>query len=309
MTRTAAHGIVKKTAAQLGIGILLTVGASACAEARPVVDVSAGRGPLASRARGYELEVLVDGVPAPTFFQGGGTYVLGQKGERYTLRVVNHTGRRVEAVLSVDGRDVVDGRAADYRGKRGYLVPAYGEVDVDGWRLSSAQVAAFRFSTVADSYAARTGSARDVGVIGAAIFPERLVARPRPLERDDLGEEEAPADAHGADKSSAGAAAPAAPERSRAEPRPGLGTEFGEAVGSAVTEVDFARASASVPAAVLGARYNDRVGLLALGIDVDPPACGAALCDRDLELRETASPFPVTERRYAAPPRCWSGRP
>ena len=47
--------------------------------------------------------------------------------------------------------------AADFRNKRGYIVPAWGSVDIDGWRLSRAQVAAFRFSSVADSYAARTG--------------------------------------------------------------------------------------------------------------------------------------------------------
>src|SRR4030095_5495103 len=97
-------------------------------------------------------------------------------------RIVNHTGRRIEAVVSVDGRDVVDGRSADFRNKRGYLVARYGQVGLHGWRRPHAQVAAFRFSTVADSYAARTGSAREVGVIGAAIFPERHVPRPRPLE-------------------------------------------------------------------------------------------------------------------------------
>jgi hypothetical protein len=314
---------------------------AACAEAKPMGDASVGGGLLASRGGGYELEVLVDGVPAPTFFRGGGTYVLGQMGDRYTLHVVNHTGRRVEAVLSVDGRDVVDGRSADFRGKRGYLVPAYGAVDVDGWRLSNAAVAAFRFSTVAASYAARSGAPRDVGVIGAAIFPERFVPRPRPprpLEvpydgalneppassygrgGGDRGaaeaEAEAPTGARAGDSSSAGApapeAAPAKRSRSLADSdsarRPGLGTEFGEAVDSAVREVDFVRANASVPAALLGARYNDRAGLVALGIDVEPQTCAAWPCDHDLELRETATPFPVTERRYAAPPPCWSGR-
>ncbi|HTA17832.1 MAG TPA: hypothetical protein VK989_00985, partial [Polyangia bacterium] len=171
----------KTTARGLGMGLLLTLISGACAEARPVGDPRAA-GPLTTRADGYELQVLVDGVPAPAFFQGAETYVMGELGARYTLRVLNHTGRRIEAVASVDGRDVVDGRAADVRTKRGYLVPAYGQVDIDGWRLTRAQVAAFRFSTVASSYAARTGSAREVGVIGAAIFPERYVPRPRPLE-------------------------------------------------------------------------------------------------------------------------------
>jgi hypothetical protein len=318
------------TAYTLGLGSLLVFALlGACAEARPITtDGRGGYAPFASRAGGYELEVLVDGVPAPTFFQNGGTYVLGQQGQRYTLRITNHTGRRVEAVVSVDGRDVVDGRPADYRGKRGYLVPAWGTVDIDGWRLSRAQVAAFRFSSVGDSYAARTGSARDVGVIGAAIFPERYVPRPRPLEvpysdlpppypyrdraypDDEAGAAEpraksadAPASASGAGPTPSAPRAEAAPSR-----RPGLGTEFGEAHGSSVREVAFVRANASTPSIVLGARYNDRDGLVALGIDVDPDTCnGGWACDRDLELRETANPFPVTDRRYAAPPPCWRG--
>jgi hypothetical protein len=72
--------------------------------------------------------------------------------------------------------------------------------------------------------------------------------------------------------------------------------------------VSFARASATTPSVVLGARYNDRDGLVALGIDVDPDRCQGWACDGDLELRQTANPFPVSERRYAAPPPCWNGR-
>ena len=329
-----------KTARSLAIASSLTLLSGACAEARPAGEPRSA-GPLTSAASGYELQVLVDGSPAPTFFSSGETYVMGTQGERYTLRVVNHTGRRVEAVASVDGRDVVDGRPADFRGKRGYIVPAWGSVDIDGWRLTRAQVAAFRFSSVADSYAARTGSAREVGVIGAAIFPERFVPRPRPLDlpytdprasgpssrsRDDVSESEGAArPERRASKSTdgvsaappagpVGSAAPAAPAASAASGAPepsrrrGLGTEFGEAVGSSVREVTFVRASASAPAVLLGARYNDRDGLVALGIDVDPDTCGGVWpCDQDLDLRQTASPFPVTERRYASPPPCWNG--
>jgi hypothetical protein len=116
-----------------------------------------------------------------------------------------------------------------------------------------------------------------------------------------------------AEAPSGGAPAPSSPSRSLAEAqsrrRPGLGTEFGEAVGSSVREVSFVRANASAPSVVLGARYNDRDGLVALGIDVEPDTCYAGWgCDRDLELRQSANPFPVTERRYAAPPPCWNGR-
>ena len=158
-----------------GIGSLLLAADSCAASPLP------GGQPLRDRAAGYEMTVLIDGVPAATYEYGGGTYVLGQLGARYTLRVANHSGRRVEAVVSVDGRDAIDGRPADFRGKRGYLIPAWGSVDIDGWRISHSEAAAFRFSSVPESYAARMGNAREVGVIGVAVFPERYVPPPPPV--------------------------------------------------------------------------------------------------------------------------------
>lgn len=299
--------------------------------------------PLRDRAGSYEVQVLVGGVPVRTFAHHNETWALGGIGERYVLRVTNHSSERIEAVVSVDGRDVMDGKAADFRAKRGYLVPAYGQVDIDGWRLSGSEVAAFRFSSVADSYAGRTGSAREVGVIGVAVFPERHIlprtrfraergpsldddalaeGSPRP-QAPELAEErksrsgasgeasssapsdDAPAativpEAEASSRSSDALAKKGAPSRSR---RPGLGTEFGEAVGSHVTEIPFDRANPTRPAALFGVRYNDREGLVAIGIDVDrwPYAY-----ESEGELRRTADPFPKVERSsYAAPPRGW----
>lgn len=284
--------------------------------------------PLRASAAGYQVQVLVDGSPARTFWHQGETYVLGQMGDRYTIRVQNHSSRRIEAVVTVDGRDVVDGKAGDFRNKRGYLVPAWGHVDIDGWRLSESKAAAFRFSSVADSYASRTGSAREVGVIGVAVFPER-VYRPRPMpvpppccldyRDDEYGARRAPAEKKGYHEPAAQApAAPAEaasssglgasrskasadyapPSPSRRE-RPGLGTEFGEAVHSHIQEVEFVRANSSSPSVLLGVRYNDHDGLLAMGVNVD------GVYPNDSDLRRTADPFPASPRRYAAPPAGW----
>ena len=266
---------------------------------------------LTDRTGPYELQVLIGGVPSRTFQHDGETFVLGHLGDRYTLRVVNHTGRRIEAVVSVDGRDVIDGKPGDWREKRGYLVPAWGSVDIDGWRISRQEAAAFRFSTVPESYAARTGNAREVGVIGVAVFPERWSPPRRPLylppppppwhDRDDLQGrlQSGPPAAGEAPSPDAGArsAAPAPLAEKRAE-RPGLGTEFGEAVSSQVSEVPFERAHPR-PDALIGARYDDRAGLMALGIDVDGERTF------DSRLRATAEPFPVVERGYAEPPPGW----
>jgi len=289
--------------------------------------------PLRASTSGYEVQVLVDGSPAATFWHDGENYVMGHTGERYIIRVSNHTGRRIEAVVTVDGRDAIDGKSGDFQHKRGYLVSAWGQVDIDGWRLSQSQAAAFRFSSVADSYAARTGNAREVGVIGVAVFPERIY-RPSPMPvpppccfdgyRDDelsyRGEPSeskrgAPAPAASAtsgrlDKESMGGydsgaakgkAASSADYAPRRHERPGLGTEFGEAVASHIQEVDFVRANASIPAVILGVRYNDHDGLVAMGVNVD----GVYPWPGDSELRRTADPFPVSPRHYAAPPAGW----
>jgi hypothetical protein len=112
------------------------------------------------------------GRPLPAFFAGGRTYAIGEAGQRYSVVVTNEANVRVEAVASVDGLDVLDGKTASFA-KRGYLVPARGSVEIDGFRQTSDHVAAFRFGSVRDSYAARTGSDRNVGIVGVAIFAPR----------------------------------------------------------------------------------------------------------------------------------------
>jgi hypothetical protein len=122
-------------------------------------------------ARGQALPALV-----------GGDHVIGigAPGERYALSIENTTGSRYEVVASVDGLDVVDGEDASFE-KRGYLVGPYGRVVIDGFRRSGAEVAAFRLGDVARSYAASKGKARNVGVIGIALFAERRpVFEPEP---------------------------------------------------------------------------------------------------------------------------------
>ena len=107
------------------------------------------------------------------FETGGNNYVTGVSGRRYTIVVKNHSPGRVEAVVSVDGLDVVDGKPASTQ-KRGYLIDPFGDLEVEGFRTSNSEVAAFRFGAVGQSYAAKKhGSTRNVGVIGVAMFHER----------------------------------------------------------------------------------------------------------------------------------------
>lgn len=269
-------------------------------------DAPARQGP-------YSLELVDDsGRVLPTFSHRERTFVLGVPGQRYRLRIRNGSGRRVEVVASVDGRDVVDGGMAAWE-KRGYLVEPFGETTIDGYRLSGDAVAAFRFGSVRDSYAARMGDARDVGVIGLAVFPERLPAwrrppyvyRPYPREGEEgagRGEPRSEAASPPSASESAEAGPPQGPQarRSLDRSRPGLGTEFAERHDSHVEEVPFERA-ARQPAAVLTLRYDDRQGLLAAGVDLDPWPRGRP---EEVRRREYANPF--RSSGYAEPPPGWS---
>jgi hypothetical protein len=208
----------------------------------------------------YELEIVVDGSARPEYYHHGHTYIEGRRGDRYVIRVHNRTWRRVEAVISVDGRDVIDGKSSTLS-KRGYVIPAHSYVDVDGFRLSMHDVAAFRFTDVPDSYAARMGTPWKVGIIGVAIFPERVYRpRPRPPLVSERKSKSAPGDWYETEDSASVGGAEAAP-RSR-----NLGTQFGERRTSQVSETRFVRQNWSRPSARLSLRYDDREGLCSLGV-------------------------------------------
>ncbi len=274
------------------------------------------------RGDAWRVELLCEGRPCPETTRRGDRWVMGQYGDRYTIRLHNDSDHAVEAVVTVDGRDVVNGRSGSYA-NRGYIVGAWDSVDIDGWRVNLSQVAAFRFTDVPDSYAGRVDGGRNTGVIGVAFFPERErpVVRPAPIRPNTYGgggsiwdDEDAPrksAPRRSAPPRAAkdgrgwGAEPEAAPAGDAAAGRSGtyrnkhaetqgLGTRYGETRSSSVSEVDFQRAS-SHPKAVVTLRYDDREGLIARGIDPPPRPW-------------TPSPPRVSDRFVAPPPDPFPGR-
>src|SRR5215813_5183864 len=74
-------------------------------------QIALGISPAKVRAP-YDVQVIREnGDTAPTYSQKDRYYVQGNAGERYTIRVTNPTAQRIEAVVSVDGLDVIDGEA------------------------------------------------------------------------------------------------------------------------------------------------------------------------------------------------------
>ncbi|HTR53701.1 MAG TPA: hypothetical protein VMJ10_23565 [Kofleriaceae bacterium] len=157
--------------------------AGACGQAyadQPTIAAPQAMGPRTALAIApaktrapYDVQVIREsGEALPTYAFKDRFYVQGDIGQRYIIRVTNPTANRVEAVVSVDGLDVIDGDSGDLR-KRGYIVPPYGDVRIEGFRTSLDDVATFRFSSVDGSYAGAQGKARNVGVIAVAIFEEQ----------------------------------------------------------------------------------------------------------------------------------------
>ncbi|MEX0733766.1 MAG: hypothetical protein WD944_08330 [Steroidobacteraceae bacterium] len=230
-------------------------------QALPAAAVLALFCPLAALAgQRVDVEILdrTSGRVLPVYWHEGERHVAGEPGHEYEIRIRNRGHGRVLAVTSVDGINVITGRTAS-PDQSGYVVDPYGRLAIDGWRKSMDEVAAFYFTALPDSYAARTGRPDNVGVIGVALFREQ-VHYPAVLGRESAAmPEEAPA----AEQKSADASG-----RYRDEER--LGTGHGQRRDSGATYTQFERASVD-PEEIIRIYYDSRRNLVARGVIPRPP--------------------------------------
>ena len=192
----------------------------------------------------------------------GEYWVAGRPGAHYAINVRNQQGRRLLAVTSVDGINVITGESAGFD-QRGYVFDPWVGYDIAGWRKSNEQIAAFTFTSVPRSYAARTGRPDNIGVIGVALFRERP---PVPIAMIQEPLASARADAPSAD--AAGSLSREREEKSQAA-APGLGTGHGRREESYVVNVGFDREQ-SRPNEIIRIRYDSRENLLAMGVIRQP---------------------------------------
>lgn len=205
------------------------------------------------------------GAALPTLRHHGRRYVEGRPGNEYAVRIRNCTGQRLLAVLSVDGVNAVTGETAS-PDQSGYVIEPWGYVTVQGWRKSLDRTAAFYFTDPQDAYATRTGRPEDLGVIGVALFRERVAEPQYGLSREDdrSGPGRSAREKSGAAPTTQTARESAA-DAAGAAPAPSLGTGHGRGEYSPVRTVEFERAS-SRPDELLAIRYETRETLVALGV-------------------------------------------
>ena len=216
-------------------------------------------------------------------------FVIGTPGNEYRLRIRNLTGARILAVTSVDGVNIVSGDSAS-PAQSGYVLGPWETLDVDGWRTSLRKTAAFYFTTLADSYATRTGRPDDLGVIGVAVFRERIRPVEYPaarLSREQAGNASAAGSMDKKAEAADSASAPAVMAQRAVKPAQSVGTGYGRDETSYAQRVAFERATPA-PVEVLAMRYDSRANLLAMGVLPRPRVIGRG-----------PDPFPGT---FVAPP-------
>lgn len=226
----------------------MTLMTAACATARmPLAEVT-----VVDRVTGETL---------PVYQHRGERWIAGTPGHRYAITVLNRSGSRVLAVISVDGVNAISGQTAAWD-QSGYVLDAHQRAEIRGWRKSQERIAAFEFTALPDSYAALTGRPEHVGVIGVALFreapppaasfvPPPAVATPRGRAAEPAAEAREQADSAGASSR--------------------LGTGHGSSERSRVELTRFERAQPH-PDQVLTIRYDSRANLIAMGIIAAPPS-------------------------------------
>jgi len=213
----------------------------------------------------------------PLHYHEGRYYVAGQPGHEYEVRIRNNQAGEILSVVSIDGVNAISGETADWS-QTGYILNPHTSFGIKGWRKNLQRVAAFFFTELDNSYAARTGRPDNVGVIGVAVFRKKhevgaligdYLARNRPPAREGEARTEA-GDSAKDSAPQAEAADAAAPRASTVVPQPApeskkLGTGHGQNQTSVVRYGSFERASTS-PDEVITIFYDSYPNLVAQGV-------------------------------------------
>lgn len=275
---------------------------------------------LAMQEEGKKMEkknvgfsVLVNGKPIKEYTHKCKTYVEGRHKSEFTLRLTNNTSERKLFVISVDGLSIMDGEKASIE-SNGYIVNAYQEVDIPGWRLDSEEVAKFFFTVKEqeESYAEQTGhSDKNTGVIGLRVYNEERPRTPMPYwhrgteqwrdwpyrqPRETYSDDRFPNIRFGATRSAniigSGAEATLSDFDLDALSEE-LGTGFGDATDFSTQSVNFNKGTLHMETAIF---YDTLRGLKARGVPIEKP--------KRSKIHKEANPFPG-DTFGCTPPNDW----
>jgi hypothetical protein len=246
--------------------------------------LAGARLPAAERGR-FELSVIVDGSVAAEYPFRDRTYIEALRGRTFTLRIHNPTDQRVAVALSVDGLNVVDAKRTTAGAATKWILAPHQTADIPGWQISGQTSRRFFFTETGRSYAKWIGDTRNVGVIEAVFFREKIrriaplrvaPSAPAPEASRDSSEEPSRGRSEaGAAENKTRADAPRSPSVEGGVPSVGsiraerqsdsfAATGIGERTDFPVQWVSFEEDP--VPAASIALRYEYRRELVRLGV-------------------------------------------
>lgn len=124
----------------------------------------------------FGFTVVVDGTPLPEITKDGNTFIAAPRGSEYQLRILKPSShRRVEAVITVDGLNIITGKPGSVN-DRGYIISDRVNL-FSGFRLDKHAVAKFQFTESGTSYADSKGSGQNNGIIACVLFSEAVPYR------------------------------------------------------------------------------------------------------------------------------------
>lgn len=258
------------------------------------------------RYNNVSLEVHVRGRQITEYPHNGQVFVEGRPGSRYEIVVRNHNLFPIEAIVSVDGLSVIDGKDAGPNSS-GYLVDPGASITIPGWKVDSATAASFEFAGKGKSYAQfASGSTRNVGVIGLLAYKLQhpiYTTVPHPLRSIQTqplpgwiyadGYQDGVATYSASGCVSYGASITACCVHDAGEvSMQNLGTAFGQATDFATISMEAKREDLL---GMIVIHYDDARGLKARGISLD----------KRPRVRNQPNPFPGMSG--CKPPPCWNG--
>jgi len=127
----------------------------------------------------FDINITVNGNRCKQYHHQGKTFIQANPGSEYVIEIKNNQYKRVLAVGSVDGLNVLTGKTAS-ESDSGYIVGSYSSEKIKGFRFSDDEWALFKFgykmngNTYAQSK--EDGSEKNCGVIGMRLFYEKEIA-------------------------------------------------------------------------------------------------------------------------------------
>lgn len=123
------------------------------------------------------LSIEVNGKAIAEYEKNSAIFIEGKDGAKYSIRVKNHNEYRCKIVVGVDGISILDSKPiSDDNNQTGYIIEAYGETLIKGYRIDANNVSSFKFVAKEKAYVSETNKeleGKTTGTISCRVYKEQ----------------------------------------------------------------------------------------------------------------------------------------